>query len=515
MSQAFKLPDLGEGIHEGEILEIPVSVGDTVAEDDVILTVETDKAAVDIPSPFAGKVEEIRVEEGDIVNVGDVMLTFSDGKDAEADQQGEESEQEEEQQAEASEKAKEDREEQEEGEKKTAEREKQKDTQKEAEARKEREEDREEEPETERQQKAQQQAKQKSEQPSQPEGERPVPASPNTRRIARELNVDLQAVEGSGPGGRVTESDVRAHAEEEPSQEREQEREEEKAKHKEKAPEAEHEEAAPPSEEPEEGPTEEEKAAREAVAAEQRTPELPDFSKWGEVEHIPLRSVRRATARRMTQSWSNIPHVNHHDQADITQLERLRQHYQQEMGVDNLTPTIFVMKAAAAALRRYPRFNASLDTAANEIIVKHYINIGVAVDTDRGLIVPVVNDVDSKGMAELAEETAALIQRTRNGDISREDMQGGTFTITNVGPIGGTHFDPIINFPQAAILGTARIDWQPVVRDHNGQRVIEPRLMLPLVLAFDHRIVDGAEAAHFMNDIVGLLEDPDRFMLRV
>lgn len=472
MTQKFKLPDLGEGVHEGEILEIPVSVGDEVAEDDVILTVETDKAAVDIPSPYAGTVQEIHVEKGEIVHVGDVMLTFGNGggtTEAEQEETEEEDSDEKKAQREQKREEQESEEEQKQGEKER-----------------------------------QPQQREKAEQPEQ--GERggngrqgkqerepghPVPAAPATRRLAREEGVDLRQVEGSGPGGRVTREDVRSYAEGGAPQREAEERTPEKGK--------------------------EEKRERQPLAMPQAgaAPELPDFSKWGEVEHQPLRSVRRVTAQRMAQSWSQIPHVNHHDRADITELENMRQQLSDESGLKNLTLLTFVMKAVVASLKKYPRFNASLDSEAGEIIVKHYYNIGLAVDTERGLIVPVIRDVESKSLAELAEEMETLVKRTRAGETGLEEMQGGTFTITNVGPLGGTHFDPIINYPQAAILGIAHVDWQPVVQEKDGQRKIEPRLMMPLVLAFDHRLVDGAEAARFMNDMVRMLEEPDRFMLRL
>lgn len=455
MAQEFKLPDLGEGVHEGEILEVPVAVGDHVEEDEVILTVETDKAAVDIPSPFAGEVREIHVEAGDIVRVGDVLLSIGDGEGEAA--------------APADERQEKD---QDEDQKKDQKKKPAKDRSEAAPA---------------------DQAEEAPEREAAATGnghQRPVPASPDTRRVARELDVDLQQVSGSGPGGRVTREDVESFAEEGAPREREREEEREKA---EKA-------AGPPD---------------TTEAAPSAAPELPDFTLWGEVERQPLRSIRRATARRMAQSWSQIPHVTHHDRADVTELEKLRQQYREQQGLENLTPTAFVLKAAVAALKKYPRFNASLDTQANEIVIKHYYNIGVAVTTERGLIVPVIRAVERKSLAELADELAALVARVRAGEAGPEDMQGGTFTITNIGPIGGTDFEPIINYPQAAILGMARMDWEPVVRSSNGQRKVEPRLRLPLVLAFDHRLADGAEAARFVNDIVALLEDPDQFMLRV
>ncbi|NDJ85156.1 MAG: 2-oxo acid dehydrogenase subunit E2 [Chloroflexi bacterium] len=439
MTKQFELPDLGEGIHEGEILEVPVSVGDEVQEDDIIVTVETDKASVEIPSPYAGKVQEIHVKEGDLVNVGDVIISFGDGDEGPPPEARDEAE-------EAKDGAKSE-------ERKT------------------------------------QPSGQRDESGTPREG-RPVPAAPATRRLARELNVDLRQVAGSGPGGRVTRDDVQTHADEGPSER----------------------EAAPGGEEAKPSP---EKAKTPGKSLQPEAPRLPDFSKWGEIERLPLRSVRRVTAQRMAQSWSQIPHVTHHDVADVTDLEQLRQQYQDEMNLDSLTLTLFVMKAVVAALKKYPRFNASLDADSGEIILKHYYNLGLAVDTDRGLIVPVTTDVESKSLVQLAKEIRELVERTRAGKTELEEMQGGTFTITNVGPIGGTHFDPIVNFPQAAILGMARVGWEPVVEMADGQKKIEPRYMLPLVLGFDHRLADGAEAARFVNDIVTMLEDPDRFMLRL
>lgn len=441
MAQTFELPDLGEGLHEAEIRDVLVSVGDEVQEGDEIMTVETDKATVEIPSPFSGVVQEIMVEPGDIVEVGDAVMAFS-GEEAEEAPEPEMMEEAEEEAEEAEEA--------------------------EGVAEKPRERPEEEE----RRERA-------------PEREGPVPAAPATRRLARELEVDLGEVPASGPGGRVTAEDVRAYAEEAPE---ERERVPEREKPPERAP------AGPPVE----------------------AAELPDFGRWGTVERMPLRSVRRTTAKRMAQAWAQIPHVSHRDMADVTDLERLRQEHKAEVEAERLTLTVFVMKAAVAALKEHPRFNASLDMENEEIILKQYYHLGMAVDTERGLLVPVIRDVEQKSIAELSVELQELVGRTRADELGIEDLQGGTFTITNVGMLGGVDFIPIINFPQVAILGMAQARWQPVVhRDDHGTMEIVPRYILPLILTFDHRVVDGADAARFMTLIVDILEDPDKLMLKM
>jgi pyruvate dehydrogenase E2 component (dihydrolipoamide acetyltransferase) len=219
----------------------------------------------------------------------------------------------------------------------------------------------------------------------------------------------------------------------------------------------------------------------------------------------------------MAQAWAHIPHVTHHDLADITALERCRQACAPEIANGTLTLLLFVMKAVVAALKQHPRFNASLDTQAQAIILKHYYHLGIAVDTERGLIVPVIRDVDRKSITELAAELHAVVQRTRNGETTLEDLQGGSFTISNIGRLGGRGFTPIINYPQVAILGMARASWQPVVqRPGAGEEMaIAPRFMLPLILAFDHRVVDGADAARFLQVVIDMLEKPDTLVLRV
>jgi pyruvate dehydrogenase E2 component (dihydrolipoamide acetyltransferase) len=240
-------------------------------------------------------------------------------------------------------------------------------------------------------------------------------------------------------------------------------------------------------------------------------PPLPNFEQWGPVERQPLSHLRRTIAERMALSAALIPHVTHFDRADITELDMLiRRNLDaaRERGV-TLTLTSFLLRAAALALRDHPQFNASLDAAAGELIVKRYRHLGVAVATGRGLIVPVLRDVDGKPVLELARELAALAQRVRDGKATLDDLRGGTFTITNLGALGGTGAIPIINYPEVAILGVARGREEAVVRD--GQ--IVARLMLPLSLTFDHRVADGADGARFAADIVRRLEHPDQLLL--
>ena len=431
MPREFKMPDPGEGIHEAEIVEVLVSVGDQVEDGQSILVVETDKAATEIPSPVDGVVQSIPVKVGDVVKVGQVLMTFlEEGEEAEAIQEERAAKQEKERR----EGKKETRAEPEEGE------------------------------------------------------EEPVPAAPSTRRLARELGVDLRKVTPSGPQGQVTAEDVRAHSE------------------------------AKPERRPPEKPPAEEAGKKEVSRLVQvQVSSLPDFSRWGPVEKKPLRSIRRATANRMALAWSQIPHVTHEDVADVTELEEFRRKHQDEIEAEGgkLTLTMFILKAAVAALKEHPRFNASLDVEKGEIILKNYYHIGVAVATERGLIVPVVRDVDRKSITELALELSELAERTREGNVEREDLAGGTFTITNVGPLGGTSLSPIVNYPQVAILGLAQARLQPVVHGDLDNYQVVARLMLPLCLGFDHRIADGADAAHFINAIIEALESPDKLMMHM
>jgi pyruvate dehydrogenase E2 component (dihydrolipoamide acetyltransferase) len=294
-----------------------------------------------------------------------------------------------------------------------------------------------------------------------------APAAPSVRRLARELGVDINQVPGSGPGGRISVDDVKDYVRQ--SQERRRE------------------------------------AVPAAVAGLEPVP-LPDFTRWGEVERTKMSGVRRATARRLGQAWATIPHVTNFDRADITELERLRKQYgpQAEAAGGKLTVTAIILKVAASALKVFPKFNASLDLADEEIVYKKYYHIGIAVDTEHGLLVPVIRDVDRKNLIQLSVELTEMAEKARNRKVSPDELEGSNFTITNLGGIGGTNFAPIINPPNVAILGISRASMEPVFKD--GQ--FEPRLMLPLSVSYDHRLIDGADASRFLRWVVQALEQP-------
>jgi pyruvate dehydrogenase E2 component (dihydrolipoamide acetyltransferase) len=294
----------------------------------------------------------------------------------------------------------------------------------------------------------------------------PTAAGPSTRRLARELGVDLHQVPGTGPGGRITEDDVKAYVRAQLAA----------------------------------GPATPGGGGRIAV------PPLADFAQWGPIKREPLSSLRRKTAEQVALAWALVPHVTQFDLADVTELERYRKRHavRAEARGAKLTMTAIVIKAAAIALKAFPRFNSSLDTRSNELILKQYYHIGVAVDTERGLIVPVLRDADKKDVLEIAVALSELAARTRDKKIGVEELRGATFTVTNLGGIGGTGFSPIIHWPEVAILGLARARQESVVRDGAA----EPRWMLPLCLSYDHRVIDGADAARFARRIAEMLEDP-------
>jgi pyruvate dehydrogenase E2 component (dihydrolipoamide acetyltransferase) len=440
MSLEFKLPDLGEGIHEAEILAVKVTPGQMIAEDDPIFEVETDKAVVEIPSPFAGVVDKVNVSVGQTIKVGTVMVTLK----------GEDSSKPEEQPAQS----------------------------------------------------------RQSDKASAPKGasastaaaspqeialaggrqgqleartavNEVVPAAPSTRRLARELGINLQLVDGTGSGGRVLSEDVRSFA----------------AK----------------SLEPMIAGSQAVNGAGQAPVAATFVPTLPDFSKHGPIERVPLRSVRRKTAEIMTFSARHIPQATQFDEAVLTALDVYRKQYQGKVESKGakLSFLSFVLKTAADALAKYPQFNASFDEQKQEIILKRYFNVGVAVATERGLIVPVIKDVDQKSVIELTVELSDIITKTKSGKIDLDRLQGGTFTLTNIGAIGGTSMLPLVNFPESAILAMAKATQRPIVRD--GKLAIG--LIMPLALSFDHRLADGAEAANLMRDIVKRLQEPQSFSM--
>jgi pyruvate dehydrogenase E2 component (dihydrolipoamide acetyltransferase) len=315
----------------------------------------------------------------------------------------------------------------------------------------------------------------------------PVAATPATRRLARELGVALPGVRGTGPGGRIVDDDVRAAA---------------------AGPRAVQPAAATPADRAR--PSAPAGPAKPLAGVGLEPPPLPRFEQWGPVERAPLSHLRRTIAERMTLSATLIPHVTHFDRADITDLDAVITRNVEAARAKGITLTLtgFLLKAAALSLRSHPQFNASLDPAAGEMVLKRYYHLGVAVATERGLIVPVLRDVDRKSVLDVARELGALAQRVREGKATLDDLRGGTFTITNIGALGGTAAIPIINYPEVAILGVARARQEPVVRE--GQ--IVPRLILPLTLTFDHRIADGADGARFASEIVQRLEAPERLL---
>jgi pyruvate dehydrogenase E2 component (dihydrolipoamide acetyltransferase) len=446
----FKLPDLGEGIAEGEILKWYVEEGGPIVEDEPLMDVETDKAAVTIPSPKGGKISALKGKVGDIINVGDVVVVIDDGTGA----------------AEAVEEA-------------TAE-----DTFAAPDA-----------PEPAPVPEAVAPA-------ALPGVRRPVPAAPATRRLARELKIDINLVSPTGPGGRLMPEDIHRFAE-----------------HGAGAPAA----AAAAAAEPSAVHVAAKKVQDDTAFAEfaahasatipfLEIEPMPDFSSDGPVEIEALRSIRRKVARKMVTSMSLVPHVAHMDDADVTELDkfRIREKERRAGGAGaKLTLLAFVIKAITAGLKAAPAFNASLDPFREEIIYKKYYNIGFAADTGRGLVVPVVKDTNNKSIIQIADDIFEKATLAREGKLPPEDMRGGTFTITNVGPLGGTALLPTINYPEVAILGMGKVQEKPVVRE--GEIVI--RKILPLTLAFDHRIADGADAARFVAELVRQLSDPNLLLL--
>lgn len=311
-------------------------------------------------------------------------------------------------------------------------------------------------------------AKAPSPQPAPAPGTRKlIPAAPSVRRLARDLGVDLMQVVGSGPAYRISEGDVRRFAEGG---------------------------AAP--------------AAPAGAPAAVPAPALPDFGKFGPTRREAMSGIRRATVRSMAQAWSLVPMVTQFDKADVTEMEALRKKYgpRAEKKGGKLTMTAILLKVAAAALKAFPKFNASIDTASNEVVFKDYIHIGVAVDTPTGLLVPVIRDVDKKGVIQLGLELGEIAAKARDRKLTPEEMQGASFTISNLGGIGGTGFTPIVNWPEVAIMGVSRSSMEPVWNAEKGE--FEPRNIMPFSLTYDHRLIDGADAARFCRFVAEMLEDP-------
>ena len=509
MPTEFKIPELGENVSAGDVVRVLVKAGDVLKKDQAVLELETDKATIEVPSSVAGTVGEVKVKQGDKVQVGQVVLTLSgDGGEATAPE------------AEAASSRQPAGEAAEAGAQPAVQ-------QTEAATRP-----------------AQQQEGRGGGRPaateargdagakSQPLGapedgglsqaavpgrtgedaagqdedegvatQRPrgevvdinrggrgggqstpaaeaggtrrpaAPAAPSVRRLARELGVEIGQVQGTGPSGRISTEDVQAYVRSALAG-----------------------------------------GGGQGAAGRAAAQPLPDFSKWGEIERKPMSNIRRKTSEHLSHAWNTIPHVTQHDRADITAIEGLRKKFapQAERAGGKLTMTAIALKIVAGALARFPQFNSSVDTGANEIIYKKAIHVGVAADTPRGLLVPVVRHVDRKGILDLSIELAQISEKARGGKLALDEMQGAGFTITNLGGIGGTSFTPIVNWPEVAILGISRGSWDPVW--HPGsvedEGAFEPRLMLPLSLSYDHRVIDGADAARFLRWVCEAFEQP-------
>jgi pyruvate dehydrogenase E2 component (dihydrolipoamide acetyltransferase) len=457
----FTLPELGENITAGDVVRVLVSPGDAVKKDQPILELETDKATIEVPSTVSGTVKDVKVKPGQKIKVGEVVLTTVDDADAKAEGASAAPA--------ASAPSTDDKPKPqptgapEDGglSQQLPEAQPQPEARAEAPA-----------PEAKPKRgevvdiRGGQRSSAPAPQPVAPadagaEGP-PPPAAPSVRRLARELGVDIRRVTGSGPPGRISYEDVQAFV----------------------------------------------KTALAGGGGGAPAPAvaLPDFSKWGEVERKPMSNIRRKTAEHLANAWVTIPHVTQHDKADITALEALRKQYgpQAEKAGGKLTMTAIALKIVAGALRKFPQFNSSIDVAKNEIVYKKSIHVGVAADTERGLLVPVIRDVDRKGVIQLAVELNAASEKARAGKLSLDDMQGAGFTITNLGGIGGTSFTPIVNWPEVAILGISRGAQEPVFVDG----AFQPRLMLPLSLSYDHRVIDGADAARFLRWVAEAFEQP-------
>jgi pyruvate dehydrogenase E2 component (dihydrolipoamide acetyltransferase) len=471
MPTEFKIPELGENVTSGDVVRVLVKPGDAVSKDQPVLELETDKATIEVPSTVSGTVKEVKVKQGDKVSVGQLVLTVdgdgaADGAEKRERDKAPTTESKEPPKA-AGAAAGDKPKSQPIGAPEEGGLSQEAPGQAATPAPSRTEEapskpKRGEVVDITRGARSSSAAPAAQPQPESGTSEATVAAAPSVRRLARELGVDIGRVSGSGPDGRVSAEDVQAFAR---------------------------------------GP-----ASAPHAPAPAGESALPDFSKWGEVERKPMSNIRRKTAEHLSHAWHVIPHVTQHDRADTTALETLRKQHapQAEKAGGKLTMTAIALKVVAAALREFPQFNSSLDLGRNEIVYKKSVHVGVAVDTERGLLVPVVRDVDRKGILELSADLARLSDKARAGKLSLDEMQGGGFTITNLGGIGGIAFTPIVNWPEVAILGISRATQEAVYIDQK----FEPRLMLPLSLSYDHRVIDGADAARFLRWVAEAFEQP-------
>ena len=452
----FKVPELGENVAGGDVMRVMVNVGDTVAQDQPVLELETDKATIEVPSTVAGTVKEVRVKQGDKIKVGAVVFTVDDAASTAAGGNGASGKKEttpDDRKA-AEPPAKPDhkilsmppRGVQEAGSPQPQPR-----------------------PEAAAPRAAAESDKPTSAQSASVEKRGPIAAaSPAVRRLAREIGVDVDEVPGTGPGGRISQDDVKEHARRILS--------------------------SVPS------------LGGGAPAGARAARALPDFEKWGQIDRQPWSNIRRVTAEHLSYAWNAIPHVTQFDKADVSGLEELRRTYKETVAKagGNLTITAMLVRILATAVRRFPQFNSSVDVERGEVVFKKYVNVGVAVDTDRGLLVPVVRNADQKNISDISVEINQLAAKARDRKLTAEDMSGGSITISNLGGIGGTYFTPIVNWPEVAILGVSRTVAEPVWKEDR----FAPRQMLPLSLSYDHRVIDGADAMRFVRWVVEAIEQP-------
>lgn len=456
MPSEINLPSLGENIESGDILAILVAEGDTVTADQDLLEIETDKATVPVPSPSAGTITKVLIEEGDTVPVGAAIFEIEASAAAPAPAAEPEPEPEPPAAAPAPE------------------------------------------PKPEPVAAAPEPAPAPAPvapapvpvAPPQPapvataapaptptadvpgDGHAAAAASPSVRRLARELGVELRSVRPSGAGGRITEDDIQAHVRQAQEQAR-------------------------------------------AAAPATSGPGLPSSDGQGATRVEKMSRMRKTIAKNMVASYTTIPQLTNFDDVDVTELEEIRQASKEDYAASGLklTQMPFLIKAIAGALKKHPIVNASVDMEAGEVIYKEYVNIGVAVDTPKGLTVPVLRDADRMSISQITRELDALVDKARDGKLALEDMKGGTFTISNMGAVGGTYSTPIINPPEVAILLVGRSRMLPMVVGKGPDAKIKPRLVMPLSLTYDHRVVDGADAARFVNDLKAFLAAPGRLLL--
>ena len=431
MSIEVKLPDLGDGIESGDVLEILVKVGDQITVEQSIIELETDKATVEVPSTQAGKVSQVHVSPGESIPIGGLLLSLeavpTSGPTADPPSRAETASS-----APAATPAA------------TSEPE----------------------PAVPPSQSLQ------TTSPDLASGDDISPAGPAIRRFAREVGVDLDRVQGTGEGGRITREDVLEVVRQ----------------------------------------TNQTIQSQTPAVAANDTVDTEEHDAWGPVRFVRLTNIRKTISRKLHESWSTIPRVTNFDDADVTQLEEMRQSAKNDhaqVGI-KLTTMPFVVKAVAMALKAHPEINASLDLDNERIVYKEYVNVGIAVDTDRGLVVPSLRNADRQAVPDLARSLAELATKCRTGSFTVEDLRGSTFTISNLGAIGGSYSTPIINPPEVAILLVGRARQMPVV---SADSQIQIRLMMPLSLSYDHRLVDGAIAARFLNEVIEYLESPSRTLL--